>query len=175
GEATMQNAEGQRYAPDLNHQGRFKKLLSCLGFGCSFTVAGGRVTAVTFRPSSVSKKPVTDASRLTAEDLAGVSLTLGINLKKSKAGGGATPDGSGVTFSGSVTDFTLDLGGSPAADAGNTPGFLTLDGNALIIDRNAAKGAAGKIGVRNQDGGRRVLTFTKRGNGTVTVNYHENG
>ena len=175
GELTMQNGEGERYTPDLNNQGRFKKLLSCLGFGCSFTVAGGRVTEVIFRPSSVSRKPVTDASRLTADDLAGVKLTLALNLKKSKAGGGATPDGSGVTFSESVTDFSLDLGGSPAADSGNTPGFLTLDGQRLTIARSAAKGATGKIGVRHQNGGWRILTFTKNDNGTVSARYQENG
>lgn len=162
-------------ALDLSSHGKLKKLLTCLGFGCGFTVQGGKVCAVAFRPSSVSKKPVTDASRLTSDDLTGIRLTLGVNLKKSKAGGGVTPGGSGLVLSDTLTEFKLDLGSAASLDSGSTPGFLTLSGQTLTLSPDAPKGAVAKIGVKGEDGAWRTLHFTKNNSGTVTVSYDDAG
>lgn len=148
----------------------FGQMLSALGYNCSFTIQNGIVTDITLRMSSVAQKPATNASALKASMLSGVDLTFSITTKQSKEAGGVTPGGTSLTLSATITQFTLDLGGSAQLSQDSTPGFVQLNGNALLLDANAPVGATAKIGVKQSDS-TIALLITKKTADTIMIAY----
>jgi len=148
----------------------FGKLLTCLGYNCSFTVKGGSVTEIVFRLSTVEKRPVTDVSALSMDLLDGIRLFFSITTKQSKEAGGVTPGGASLTLSAEVTQLSLDLGGQMQISQDSTAGFAQLDGNHLVLSKDAAAGATAKIGIK-YNGGTKALVITKKNADTVTILY----
>lgn len=164
--ATNANAAATMTCPNTD----FGKLLSSLGFNCSFTVKNGVVTEIMLRPSTVEKKPSTDVSVLNAAILGNIKLTFGITVKQSKQTGGVTPGGTSVILSSSITQLSLDLGGQAQLSSDSTEGFAKLDGNLLTFAADAAVGATAKLGIK-QSGGTKALAITKKTADTIVIMY----
>lgn len=148
----------------------FGKLLSCLGYNCSFTVKSGTVTEIVLRMSTVEKKPSTDVSALDMTTLDGIKLSFSITTKQSKEAGSVTPDGTSLTLSSAVAQLSLDLGGQAQLSSDSTNGFVTLSGSNLILSPDAAVGATAKIGIKQSDGNK-TLVITKKTTDTVVITY----
>ena len=153
--------------------GEFGTLLSALGHNCAFTVTDGAITGITLRPSTVARKPATDASALTADLLGSIPLTFAITTKQSKTAGGVTPGGTSVTVSASLTALQLELGGQPQLSQESTEGFASLDGTVLTLRKDAAVGAAAMIGIKQADGSRRTLHIAKKTAETLVITYRD--
>jgi len=114
----------------------FGKLLTCLGYNCSFTVKNGSVTEIVFRLSTVEKKTATDVSALNMEMIEGIKLSFSITTKQSKEAGGVTPGGTSLTLPSDITRLSLNLGGQSQLSQDSTTGFAQLDGNELVLRRD---------------------------------------
>ena len=141
--------------------------------GCSLTWANGRVTDITLRPAAGTQK--NSAAGLTAETLENLRVTLAVVLRQSRQEGKATPDGATMILSARLARFAVELGGVPVPDSANTARFLTLQGSQVTLNPRLEAGATAKIGVQNEDGTWRTLTFTKRDQRTVAVQYESRG
>lgn len=150
----------------------FIKLLNALSYNCSFTVSGGLVTEIIVRPSTVTRKPVTDISILTPDDLKDIKLTVAANTKQSMTAGGVSPAGTTIIVSGGLTSFDIDLNGTIVADKSNPAGFVTVSGNKVTIDSSVATDTTAKLGVKLSDGTYRTFVFTKRSSGSVGISYN---
>lgn len=150
----------------------FGRLISCLGYNCSFTVKNGTVAEITLRLSTVEKKPSADISALDEAMLGGIKLTFSITTKQSKEAGGVTPPGTGITISSTVVQLSLDLGGQIQLSKDSTAGFVQLDGNTLVFDPEAAVGASARIRIKQQEGSR-ALVMTKKTADTIAILYRE--
>lgn len=148
----------------------FGKLLTCLGYNCSFTVKNGNVTEIVFRLSTVEKKPATDVSALHMHILGGIKLSFSITTKQSKEAGGVTPGGTSLTLSSDITGLSLNLGGQSQLSQDSTTGFAQLDGNELVFSADAAVGATAKIGIK-QSAGTKALVITKKTADTIVIMY----
>ncbi len=148
----------------------FGKLLSCLGYNCSFTVKNGSVTQILLRLSTVEKRPATDLSGLDMQMLDGIELSFSITTKQSKEAGGVTPGGTSLTLPGDITRISVELGGQAQLSRDSTEGFAQLDGNMLEISAEAAVGASAKIGIK-QSGSTKALVITKKTADTVVIMY----
>lgn len=151
---------------------RFVKLITSLGFSCSFVVKDGKVSDVILRPSTVAQKPITDNSSMTYADYGKIKLSLEIATKQSKLAGGITPGGTTVILSSSIPSIALNLDGVMVADKGNTAGFVTMSSGVATFDTDAAVNATAKIGVKTADG-YRTFTFTKTSADKITVVYND--
>ena len=151
-------------------QTEFGDFLSCLGYNCSFTVKNGVVTQVTFRLSTVEKRPATDASGLKLETLGGATLSFSITTKQSKEAGGVTIGGSSLTLPATVQTMSVNLGGQTQLSDDSTAGFVTLDGTNLTFDPTAPVGAVAKVGIK-QSGGTKALVITKETADTIVIGY----
>ncbi len=159
----------------LEGQESFAALMKALFAGCSLTVENGFVTALTLRPQPSGQKSGGDAAGLSAEMLEGLDLTLAVVTRQSREEGKTTEDGSRLTFPAWARSLTLSLGGEPSPARGNTRGFLTLNGSRITLNPRAEEGSSAVIGVRNQDGTWRTLTFTKEDRRRIVVEYHSRG
>jgi len=148
----------------------FGKLLTCLGYNCSFTVKNGDVTEIVFRLSTVEKKPATDVSALNMQMLDGIKLSFSITTKQSKEAGGVTPGGTSLTLSSDITGLSLNLGGQSQLSQDSTTGFAQLDGNELVLSADAAVGETAKIGIK-QSAGTKALVITKKTADTIVIMY----
>lgn len=153
--------------------GDFGTLLGALSYNCSFTVKNGVVSAITIRPSTVTRKPSVDISNLTAEFLDGIPVTFAITTKQSKEAGGVTPGGTTVTISSSLQTLTLDLGGQYQVGSGSTEGFASVTGNTVTFDPEAAVGSSLQLGIKVSSGSLRVLAITKKSATTYVFSYKE--
>lgn len=151
---------------------RFVKLITSLGFSCSFTVKDGKVSEVILRPSTVAQKPITDNSAMKFADYGNIKLSLEIATKQSKLAGGVTPGNTTVIISSTVPSIALNLDGVMVADKGNTAGFVTMSSGKATFDADAAVNATAKIGVKTADG-YRTFTFTKTSADKITVVYKD--
>ncbi len=152
----------------------FAALMKALYAGCSVTVENGWVTGLILRPQPAGQRGG-DASGLTREMLEGLSLKLAVVTRQSREEGKATEDGASLTIPAWAVSFTLSMGGEPALDRGNARGFLSLDGGTVTLNPRAPEGATAAVGVRNQDGTWRTLTFTKKDRRRITVEYRARG
>lgn len=148
----------------------FGKLLSCLGYNCSFTVKNGSVTEITLRMSTVEKKPSTDISALDGAMLGNIKLSFSITTKQSKEAGSVTPNGTSLTLSSAVTQLFVDLGGQAQLSSDSTNNFVKPDGNKLVLSPDAPVGATAKIGIK-QSGDTKALVITKKTADTVVLMY----
>ncbi len=148
----------------------FGKLLSCLGYNCSFTVKNGSVTEIVFRLSTVEKRPATDVSALNMALLGDIKLSFSITTKQSKEAGGVTPGGTSLTLSAKVTQLSLELGGQAQLSQDSTSDFVQLNGSSLVLNTDAAVGATAKIGIK-QSGGTKALVITKKTVDTIVIIY----
>jgi len=148
----------------------FGKLLTCLGYNCSFTVKNGSVTEIVFRLSTVEKKTATDVSALNMEMIEGIKLSFSITTKQSKEAGGVTPGGTSLTLPSDITRLSLNLGGQSQLSQDSTTGFAQLDGNELVLSADAAVGAIAKIGIK-QSAGTKTLVITKKTADTIVIIY----
>ena len=153
----------------------FAALMRALYAGCSLTVENGMVTGLTLRPQPAGQKGGGDASGLTREMLESLSLKLAVVTRQSREEGKATEDGASLTIPAWAVSFALSIGGEPSAARGNPRGFLSLDGRTVTLNPRAQEGAAAAVGVRNQDGTWRTLTFTKKDRRRIVVEYHAHG
>ena len=80
-----------------------------------------------------------------------------------------------MILSARLARFAVVLGGVPVPDSANTARFLTLQGSQVTLNPRLEAGATAKIGVQNEDGTWRTLTFTKRDQRTVAVQYEARG
>lgn len=151
----------------------FGTLVKTLSFNCSFTINGGRVSAVTIRPSTVERQPAVDVSKLTADFLGDIPVTFAITTKQSKDAGGVTPGGTTVTISATLNELTIDLGGQYQIGSGSTPGFATINGNKLTLDSKATLGSSLQIGINMSGGVRKILTVTKKTENTFVFSFKE--
>ena len=151
----------------------FGTLVKVLGYNCSFTVNGGKVSAVTIRPSTVERQPAVDVSKLTAAFLGNIPVTFAITTKQSKKAGGVTPGGTTVTISATLNELTVDLGGQYQIGNGSTPGFATINGNKLTLDPKADVGSSLQIGINMSGGIRKILTVTKKTENTFIFSFKE--
>ncbi len=151
-------------------EGKFKTLLSCLGYNCSFTVKNGEVCEIVFRMSTVEKKPASDVSKLDQQFLGDIKLSFSLTSKQSKEAGGVTPGGTSLTLSSTITKLFLHLGQGAQVKDDSTEGFVILDGNALTFSSDAPIGATAKIGIK-QSGGTKALLITKKTKDTITIKY----
>ena len=150
----------------------FGKLLSALGYNCSFTVENGAVSEIVFRLSTVEKKPATDVSALHKTMLDGIKLSFSITTKQSAEAGSVTPVCTSLTLSSDITRLSLTLGGPAQISRDSTPGFAQLEGSSLMLSADAAVGAAAKISIA-QAANTRVLVITKKTANTVVITYQE--
>lgn len=150
----------------------FHRLLRALGSSCSFTVESGQISAVVLRPSTNARKPVTDASALTADDLSGVELILSVTTRQSAEAGSVSPDGSRIILSDTLTSFKLDLGGAAEISTQHPAGFVAYRDDQLMIDRSAPAGAEAVIRIITNKGAARTLTLTKSSNSAIIVTFH---
>jgi len=151
-------------------QTAFGKLLTCLGYNCSFSVKNGAVSQIVLRMSTVEKRPSTDASALDAQMLDGITLSFSITTKQSREAGGVTPTGTTLILPIALTQLSLDLGGQTQVGKDATAGFVQLDGNTLVLLPKAGVGATAKIGIK-QAGGTKALVVTKKTADTVELMY----
>ena len=163
-------AYGSTASATLPNQEPFVSLMNGLYAGCSLTVQGGKVKAVTLRPQSGNGAG--NATGLSAGLLQQLDVTVGIVTRQSRTEGKATEDGAGLTIPAKMAKFTVQIGDKPVPDRGNTKGFLSLDGTRVTLNPQAKEGASAKIGVSNADGTWRTLTFTKIDQRRITVAYH---
>ena len=154
-------------------QDDFGTLINTLGYNCSFTVSGGVVTGLTFRMSTVERKPSVDLSKLTAAFLDDIPVTFAITTKQSKEAGGVTPAGTSITVSSTIQTLTLDLGGQYQIGENSTAGFGTITGSTLSLDPNAKVGASLQIGMKLSGNTRRILIITKNTENTYLFSYKE--
>lgn len=148
----------------------FGKLLSSLGYNCSFTVKNGTVSEIILRPSTVEKKPSTNASALDAAMLENINLVFSITTKQSKEAGGVTPGGASLILSSTITQLSLNLGGQAHLSSDSTEGFVQQEGNTLVFSPDAAVGATAKLGIK-QSGGTKALVITKKTADTLVIMY----
>lgn len=151
----------------------FGTLIGTLSYNCSFTVKNGIVSAITVRPSTISKKPSVDLSKLTADFLDNIPVTFAITTKQSKEAGGVTPGGTTVTLSATLQNLTLNLGGQYQIGQGSTDGFAAVSGNTLTFDPNAAVGSSIQLGIKVSSGNMRILAITKKTENTYVFSYKE--
>ncbi len=162
-------AAGETKSIALTELGEAAKILRAVTVNASLTFSGGKVTEVTLRPAANEARG--DASDLTKEVLGGAAVRVMAVVKQSKADGGATASGATLTLSPTVTEFSLDLGGTPELREGATPGFLTLSGGAVTLSASAAPGSTAKIIVKLSGGAYRMMTFVKTQEGNVRLTY----
>lgn len=148
----------------------FGKLLTCLGYNCSFTVKNGAVAEIMLRLSTVEKRPSTDVSALDATMLGDIKLSFSISAKQSKEAGGVTPGGTSLILSSTIGQLSVNLGGQAQLSEDSTDGFAQLDGNTLVLSPDAAVGATAKIGIK-QSGGSKALAVTKKTADTIVIMY----
>ena len=148
----------------------FGKLLSCLGYNCSFTVKNGTVTEIVLRMSTVEKKPSADVSALDMATIGNAKLSFSITTKQSKDAGSVTPGGTNLTLSSAITELSVDLGGQAQLSSDSAKDFVRLDGNKLVLSPNASVGATANIGIKQSDGAK-TLTITKKTADTVVIMY----
>lgn len=164
-------AHGASGADTIPHPGEeFGTVLRSLGFNCGFTVKNSAISEIVLRPSTVEKKPSTDASMLTAEVLGDIRLIYSVTTKQSKEAGGVTPGGTAVTISATVGRLTLDVGGQAKLSQDSTGGFATLEGSVLSFASEAPVGAVAKLGIQ-QNGGTKALHIVKKTADTIVITY----
>ncbi len=138
-------------------------LLDILNPGCSIVISNKTLSEIIIRPTTITKKPISDLSGLEKFNLEGVKILFTVNAKKSAEGGGVTPSGVSVILPASLKSFGFSLGG----EISGSNGFVSISGNRATVDPNAAAGET----VSFTGGGTRTMTFTKNQNGTVTASY----
>ena len=158
-------------AIDVADTGKLADIVESIGTSSTFTVKNGIITDYVIRPASASYSSVKDISALTGDVFTGADVTFAVNMTKSSALGGVTPTGTSIIMSQSVDKFKADLGGDIVFAQGNTPNFLTYDGEYFTINHNATPNSKVKIGVLNNDKTYRTFEFVFNKNGTYTINY----
>lgn len=149
----------------------FVEYLQACGVNSSVTVKNGKLTEVELRFSTSAKKPEKNVMNLEAEAFNGVKLTVSANAVRSAAAGGAAVDGGTIILSSKVTSFETDLK-KPEMLA--TSGLVTLQGNKVTVNGNAAPGTMSVIGMQNQDGTYKTYTLKMEANRGYTVTYNAN-
>lgn len=143
-------------------------LLESIGANSSFTVTGGKVTAIVIRPPTFG---TTERScvYLTADFMEGVRITVACNPTQSPDGGAVTPTDTSIIISDTLTSINLDLRGSGIEEQEND-GLVTLNDSTLTFNVDAPAGSSAKFGTKD-DNGARSFTITKNDDGTVTFLY----
>ncbi|MBO5867487.1 MAG: hypothetical protein J6Q54_01105, partial [Oscillospiraceae bacterium] len=162
---------GSNGAASMTHpRTAFGKMLSALGYNCSFTVQDGVIAEVGLRLSTIDRKPATDVSQLDIKALGDAKISFSITTKQSKEAGNITPGGTSLTISAAILKLAVNLGGNAQLSSDSTTGFVKLEGNALHFDPDAAVGAVAKIGIK-QSGGTKALMITKKTADTIMIVY----
>ncbi len=162
-------AAGELKSVELSALGILGSVLRALPINASVTLSGNKVTEITLRPGANETRG--DASKLTKELLNGADVRVSATVKQSKADGGVTATGSVLLLSSSLTEFALDMGGTPEVRDNATPGFLTLSGSTVTLNPNASPGSSAKIIVKLSNGSYRMMTFVKTENGQLRLTY----
>ena len=153
----------------------FITVLSSLGLNSTFTVADGKVNAITLRMGSNSRFMDLDATALDADVFENLSLTIAANTdgKNQATQGGAALDGATLKLNGDVISFVADLKGTLVIRANSTEGFVSLDSsNKVTISKSVEPGAVAYIGIDNGDGTYKALTIAYNSDNTYTITYN---
>ena len=143
-------------------------LLESIGANSSFTVTGGKVTAIVIRPPTFGTTE-RNCVYLTADFMDGIRVTVACNPKQSPDGGAVTPTDTSVIISDTLTTINLDLRGDSIKEEAND-GLVTLNDSTLTFNASAPAGSSAKFGTTD-DNGTRSFTITKNDDGTVTFLY----
>lgn len=143
-------------------------LLESIGANSSFTVTGGKVTAIIIRPPTFGTTE-RNCVYLTSDFMQGVRVTVACNPTQSPDGGAVTPTDTSVIVSDTLTTINLDLRGGDMKEQAND-GLVTLDGSTLTFNAGAPAGSSAKFSTTD-DNGARSFTITKNNDGTVTFLY----
>ena len=149
-------------------------IIQTLTANCSFTVRSGKITAITLRPPTSTKKNTSDLSSLTADILSNAKLTIAITTRQSKTEGSITPSESSLILSPTLTSFDVDVDGTPELYKNNND-LITLNGSTVTINKSAPAGSEAQIIVRLSDGKYRKLTFLQTENGALNITYTTSG
>ncbi len=154
----------------------FITYLNTLGANSSFTIENDKFTSVVLRFSVIAQKLNKNAVALTSEALSGIDLTLHANSSTQgssiNAVGGLAKDNSTVVMSSTVTTYDVNLDGEIIVGNTTNPNFVTISGGTVTVDPSVEAGAAAAIGVQNDDGTYRTMTFVNGGDGTYTITYN---
>lgn len=143
-------------------------LLESIGANSSFTVTGGKVTAIVIRPPTFGTTE-RNCVYLTGDFMQGVRVTVACNPTQSPDGGAVTPTDTSIIISDTLTTINLDLRGDGIEEQAND-GLVTLNDGALTFNASAPAGSSAKFGTTD-DNGARSFTITKNNDGTITFLY----
>ena len=143
-------------------------LLESIGANSSFTVTGGKVTAIIIRPPTFGTTE-RNCVYLTGDFMQGVRVTVACNPTQSPDGGAVTPTGTSIVVSDTLTAINLDLRGDSIKEESND-GLVTLSDSTLTFNTGASAGSSAKFSTTD-DNGTRTFTITKNNDGTVTFLY----